>query len=116
MSNAVTIWHNPRCTKSRLTLQLLADKGFEPTVRLYLEDVPSADEIRAVKAMLGDAADRLIRTGEDAYKEQGLGDVTDEATLIDAMIATPKLIERPVVIKDGKAAIGRPPEDVLPIL
>lgn len=112
---SLVIWHNPRCSKSRQTLALLEEKGLTPDVRLYLEDGPSADEIRDVLGMLGIEPRALMRKGEADYKEQGLADVEGDA-LIDAMAATPKLIERPVVINGDKAALGRPPEQVLDIV
>ncbi|GAB5388677.1 MAG: arsenate reductase (glutaredoxin) [Alphaproteobacteria bacterium] len=114
----VVIWHNPRCSKSRMTLQLIENKEISPKVRLYLKDAPNAAEIAGVMQLLGlDDPRDLMRKGESDYKEQGLKDVTDPQALIDAMAATPKLIERPVVIVDGKhARIGRPPEQVLEIL
>ncbi len=110
-------WHNPRCRKSREALALLVDKGVQPIVREYLKDAPSPSELRAVitKLGLGSARD-LMRTGEADYKDQGLKDVTDEDALISAMAATPKLIERPILIHGDKAAIGRPPEQVLDVL
>jgi len=110
-----TIWHNPRCSKSRSTLELIKDAGVTPTIRLYQDDAPTADEIRAALAMLDIPASALIRSGEAIYKELDLK-TADEDTLINAMAAHPKLIERPVVINNGKAALGRPPEDVLGIL
>ena len=100
------IWHNPRCSKSRQTLALI--EGHAPAVRLYLTDPPSADEITA----LGIPAADMIRKGEAKFKELGLKGA-DDATLIAAMVANPILIERPIVIHDGHAAIGRPPEAVL---
>ena len=111
-----TIWHNPRCSKSRQTLQLLRDNDVEPEIVEYLKSTPSADEIRDVLKTLGIEARALMRTKESVYKELGLKDVDDEAALIQAMVDNPALIERPVVLKDGKAALGRPPEDVLKIL
>lgn len=117
MSDPVIIWHNPRCTKSRQTLALLEQHGISPQVRLYLEDTPSEAEISDVIEQLGlDSARQLMRTKEADYKDQGLSDVDDEAALIAAMHRTPKLIERPVVMKGGRAKIGRPPEDVIDIL
>lgn len=114
---SLVIWHNPRCTKSRETLQLLQDKGYSPDVREYLKDVPSADEMKAVLAKLGFASARdWMRTKEADYKALGLKDEANEDKLIAAMISHPKLIERPVVIKGDKAALGRPPEAVLGIL
>jgi arsenate reductase (glutaredoxin) len=111
-----TIWHNPRCSKSRQTLKLLQDNGVEPTIRNYLEDTPDADELRAMLAMLGIAPRALMRTKEALYKELGLADVTGDDALIKAMVAHPKLIERPIVIRGGKARLGRPPESVLEIV
>ena len=115
--NDVTIYHNPRCTKSRQTLQLLEDKGITPTVRKYLEDVPSATELKTVLSQLDMTARELLRVKEAEYKENGLDDLTlSEDQIIDVMTQVPQLIERPIVIKDGKARIGRPPENVLEIL
>lgn len=110
-----TIWHNPRCSKSRTTLELIKEAGVTPTIRLYQDDAPTADEIRAALALLNISAKDLIRTGEALYKELGLKEA-DEETLINAMADHPKLIERPVVINNNKAALGRPPESVLDIL
>ena len=112
----VTIWHNPRCSKSRAAAQLLEEKGVETEVVKYLETPPTKEEIEAVLKMLGISARELMRTKEDIYKELGLKEVEDEAKLIEAMVAHPKLIERPVVIKDGKAAIGRPIEKIIALL
>ena len=113
---SVTIWHNPRCSKSRQTLALLEENGISPNVRLYLEDAPSAAEINDVLTKLGRGARALMRTKEADYKEQKLANIEDEAALIDAMAKTPKLIERPIVLQGDKAAVGRPPEGVLKIL
>jgi arsenate reductase len=110
-------WHNPRCRKSREALALLQEKGVEPRIREYLKEPPSEAELRDLIAKLGLSSARdLMRKGEADYKDQGLKDVTDETALIKAMAATSKLIERPVLINAGKAAIGRPPEQVLDIL
>lgn len=112
------ILHNPRCSKSRQTLQLLHDKGFAPQIIEYLKTPVSADELTAIISQLGFTSPRqLMRTGEDAYKQQNLADPSlTKETLISAMLNTPKLIERPIVLYNGKAAIGRPPESVLDIL
>ena len=110
-----TIWHNPRCSKSRATLALIEEAGITPTIRRYLDDAPSEAEIREVLALLDTPAEKLVRKGEALFKELGLKDA-DEDTLIKAMAENPKLIERPVVIKNGKAALGRPPKSVLDIL
>lgn len=114
---AVTIYHNPRCTKSRQTLELLRKKGIEPRVIEYLKTPPTRAELKRILKLLGMAPRQLMRRGEAAYKEQGLDDSTlsDEA-LVAAMVETPILIQRPIVLADGKAAIGRPPELVLEIL
>ena len=112
----VKIWHNPRCSKSRNAVALLEEQGVDAEVVKYLERPPSKDEITEVLKMLGISARELMRTKEDIYKELGLKDVSDEDALIDAMVAHPKLIERPIVIKDGKAAIGRPIENIVEIL
>lgn len=109
------IWHNPRCSKSRQTLALLQDHGHQPSVRLYLQDAPSAAEIITTRNALGVTADQMIRRGEKLYKELGLATATEDQ-LIEAMAAHPILIERPVLIMGDRAAIGRPPEAVLGIL
>lgn len=113
----ITIFHNPRCSKSRQTLQLLQGQGIEPNIRLYLEDSPSADEIKDILKKLGISPRELLRKGEDAYKENQLSnkELSDEA-LINAMVEFPKLIERPIVINGDQAKLGRPPEQVLEIL
>lgn len=112
----IEIWHNPRCSKSRQTLDLLKREGHDPVVRLYLDTAPTADELRAALNALEIPAIAMMRTGEAAFKEQNLSKSDPEDTLIAAMVQTPKLIERPIVFSQGKAAIGRPPETVLDIL
>lgn len=111
-----TIWHNPRCTKSRQTLALLETHGETPTIVKYLETPPTAAEIRATLTALDIPAIQLMRTGEKTFKDLGLSKTDDAETLITAMAANPILIERPIVFKNDKAAIGRPPENVLSIL
>lgn len=108
----VTIWHNPRCTKSRATLSLLEEHGLQPVVIEYLKDAPSVAEIKATLKKLHVTAREFIRKGEDVYKELGLADASEDE-LIAAMAANPILIERPVVFFGKRAALGRPPEDVL---
>ncbi len=113
----VTIYHNPRCTKSRLTLQLLKDRGIEPTVIEYLKTPPDAKTLKNILDLLGLGPREFMRTKEEAYAANGLADESlDEAQLIAAMVANPILIERPVVLANGKAAVGRPPENVEEIL
>lgn len=107
-----TIWHNPRCSKSRQTLQLLEENNIQADVFEYLKAKPSEADIQQVLDLLGVNAKQLLRAKEDEAKQQNLGSA-DDATILAAMSATPKLIERPIVIHNGKAAIGRPPENVL---
>lgn len=110
------IYHNPRCSKSRETLALLEQQGVVPEVVLYLEQAPSEETIRTLLSQLGFSDPRqLMRTKEDLYKELGLAEQEGDA-LITAMHQHPKLIERPIVSKNGQARIGRPPEQVLEIL
>jgi len=118
MSHAVTIYHNPRCSKSRETLALLNENGVEPEVVLYLDTPPTAETLKKLLKMLGmNSARELMRQKEDLYKELNLADsALSEDALIAAMVTHPKLIERPIVVKDGQARIGRPPEQVLEII
>ena len=113
----IRIFHNPRCSKSRATLTLLQEQGIEPEIVLYLESPPDAGELRIILDKLGMSPRELMRTGEAEFRQQGLDDesLTDDE-LIAAMVATPKLIQRPIVLADGRAAMGRPPESVLDIL
>lgn len=118
MTDAVQIWHNPRCSKSRETLNLLKENGIEPDVVLYLETPPDAATLSKVLQMLGmNSARELMRQKEELYKTLNLADATlSETALVQALIDNPKLIERPIVIHQGQARIGRPPEQVLEIL
>jgi arsenate reductase len=113
----IRIFHNPRCSKSRATLALLQEQGIEPEIVLYLESPPDAGELRIILDKLGMSPRELMRTGEAEFRQQGLDDesLTDDE-LITAMIATPRLIQRPIVLAGGRAAMGRPPESVLDIL
>ena len=113
----VTIYHNPRCSKSRQTLQLLKDNGVDPEIVEYLKDVPSADVIDDLLQKLKLEPRELMRKKEAPYKEQDLADESlNRQALIQAMVDNPVLIERPIVVNGKKAAIGRPPENVLEIL
>lgn len=115
---SVTIYHNPRCSKSRQTLALIEEKGITPTIIKYLDETPSENELKVLFAKLGYVSVRdMMRTKEDTYKTLALGEntVTDEQ-LFTAMSQNPKLIERPIVVNGEKAAMGRPPESVLDIL
>lgn len=113
----IIIYHNPNCTKSRQTLELLKEKGFEPHVVEYLKNPPSANELQSILTKLGMSATDIIRSGEPEYRELGLmaASYTQDG-LVDIMVKHPKLIERPIVVNGNKAAIGRPPENVLAIL
>jgi arsenate reductase len=111
-----TIYHNPRCSKSRKTLALLETNGIQPQVVLYLETPPDAGKIKALLGKLGVSAAELIRRGEDDYKSCGLSKDSGEAELIAAMAAHPKLIERPIVVKGKRAILGRPPENALELI
>ena len=114
---AVTIYHNPRCSKSRQTLQLLRDRGIEPEIVEYLKAPPSADELDGVLAKLGIEPRALMRKKEAAYRESGMVDESlSRRALIDLMVANPIVIERPIVVNGARAALGRPPESVLSIL
>lgn len=115
---SVVIYHNPRCSKSRETLTLLEEKGVTPEIVKYLDDTPSIEALKTIFKQLGFTSVRdMMRTKEVEYKEQELAEasVTDEQ-LFEAMVATPKLIERPIVTNNNQARIGRPPEQVLEIL
>jgi arsenate reductase (glutaredoxin) len=114
---ATTIYHNPKCSKSRQTLALLQERGIEPTIIEYLKTPPRAHELDAILTLLDREPRDLMRRKEAAFKEAGADNADlSRAELIGIMIANPSLIERPVVLANGKAAVGRPPEDVLGIL
>lgn len=114
---SLKIYHNPRCSKSRQTLALLIERGENPEIIEYLKQAPTPAEIRELAKLLGVASVRdIMRTGEAIYKELNLKSVQDEAALVQAIADNPKLLERPIVVKNGKAAIGRPPENILALL
>jgi len=113
----VQILHNPRCSKSRATLQLLKDNGVEPEIVPYLQSPPGRKQLTSILAKLNLQPRQLMRKGQSEYKAMGLdNDALSDDDLIDAMLEAPILIERPIVLANGKAAIGRPPESVLEIL
>ncbi len=117
LSMTITIWHNPRCGKSRETLALLQKKGIEPTIREYLKEPPTKAEVTKLIDLLGGNAQDLIRDGEEEFKalrkkKADLG----KAEIAAAIAAHPILLQRPVVVAGSRAAIGRPPEAVLPLL
>ncbi|MEP5568555.1 MAG: arsenate reductase (glutaredoxin) [Halioglobus sp.] len=111
-----TIYHNPRCSKSRTTLALLEDKGIAPDIVLYLEAPLNAAEIASLLEKLGIGAAQLVRKGEEAYKSEGLNASSSDEDLISAMTRHPKLIERPIVVHGNRACLGRPPENVLGLI
>ena len=114
---SITIFHNPRCSKSRQTLSILEEQGISPEVVLYLESPPDADQLRAILGKLGINARDLLRKGEQEFKDNNLTDPSlTEEQLINVMCEFPRLIERPIVVNGEKARIGRPPESVLEIL
>lgn len=113
----VTLYHNPRCSKSREALALLRERGIEPELVLYLETPLTSKQLKEVLKKLDVPARQLLRTSEEVYKTLNLSDnKLSETALIKAMVENPKLIERPIAIKDGKAVIGRPPENVLQLV
>jgi len=117
MANSIKVYHNPRCSKSRQTMELLSAKGAQPEVIEYLKTPPSKKDLTEILSMLGLQPRQLMRTHEAEYKDNNLADESlSQEQLIEAMIQFPKLIERPIVVCNGKAAIGRPPETILEIL
>jgi arsenate reductase len=113
----ITIYHNPRCSKSRQTLALLEERGFRPKIVLYLDNPPTEKELQKILKGLGKKPRDVMRKKEAPFKALNLGEESlDEATLIRAMVENPILIERPIVVKGDKAALGRPPEAALEIL
>ena len=119
---SVTIYHNPRCSKSCQTLELLEEKGVDTSVVEYLNTPPDVETLKEIISMLGIKAKQLLRTHEDEFKQAGLdkdglaNDQFSEDQIIEAMVKFPKLIERPIVVSNGKAVIGRPPSLVLKII
>lgn len=112
----ITIWHNPRCSKSRQALALLEARGARIVVRRYLDDPPSLTELRDAQARLRLPAIDMIRTGEAAFRERGLSKSDPDDVLLKAMAEQPRLIERPVIFSGERAVIGRPPERALEVL
>lgn len=111
-----TIWHNPRCSKSRQALALLEERGAEITIRRYLDEPPTLAELQDAQSKLALPAIDMIRTGEAVFKEMGLSKSDPDETLLKAMAEAPKLIERPVIFSGEKAVIARPPEKALEVL
>ena len=113
----ITIYHNPKCSKSRQTLKLLQEQGINPVIIEYLKNPPTAEKLKEILSLLGMSPRDLMRKKEDEYKKLGLANSKlSDKDLIDFMVKHPILIERPIVLANGKAALGRPPEQVLNIL
>lgn len=114
---SITLYHNPRCSKSRAALALLEAEGVQPTLRLYLQEPPTLPELRKVLKALGTDVRALLRSSESAYRELGLDrpELTDTA-LLQAIVDHPLLLQRPLAMTRDKAAVGRPPENVLELL
>jgi len=117
MNNKLIIYHNPKCSKSRQTLEIIKSKNIEPTIVLYLIDKLSKEEIKNLLSKLGLSIREILRTGEDEYKKNNLQNknLSDEK-LIEFLIKFPKLLQRPIVIKNNKAIIARPPENIFNLL
>ena len=112
----ITIYHNPRCSKSRNTLALLQQNGIEPTVIEYLKDSPSKSELKTIVRKLGSRPEQIVRKGEDTYKNTFAGKTLTDDQWLDALAGNPILIERPIVVRGDRAVIGRPPENVLELI
>ena len=113
----IKIWHNPRCSKSRDSFKLLEERELDVEVIKYLENIPTKEELKEILTMLGmESAQELMRTKEAIYRELNLKDESSEDRLLEVMVANPKLIERPIVVKGERAVIGRPIEKVIELL
>lgn len=112
---SVTIYHNPRCSKSRQTLELIRERGVDPEIIEYLNAPPSADELATILKKLGKSAAEIVRKKEAAEEGIDVANLSEDA-LIEALVAHPRAIERPIVVKGAQARMGRPPESVLDIL
>lgn len=113
--STITIYHNPKCTKSRATLELVADRGDVKVIE-YLKTPPTAKDLEAIVAKLGIEPEQLVRKGEDVYKQKYAGKSLSRSQWIDALVRDPILIERPIVVVGDRAVIGRPPENVRALL
>ena len=113
----ITLYHNPRCSKSRAALALLEENDVNPQLVLYLDNPPNTDELKALLKKLGMSLDELLRHGEPEYDELGLGDSSlSESIKLDLVSKHPHLIQRPIAVRGDRAVIGRPPENVLQLL
>jgi arsenate reductase len=111
-----TIYHNPRCSKSRNTLALLQQHGIEPLVIEYLKNSPSKSELKAIVGKLGLEPEQIVRKGEETYKSEFAGKTLSDDQWLDALAGNPILIERPIVVKGNRAVVGRPPENILDLI
>jgi len=116
MNSAVTLFHNPRCSKSRSALALLQKRGIQPHIIEYLKTPPTKEELRALLKKLGMKAEEIVRKGEEVYRQKFSGKVLSDEEWLEALVKNPILIERPIVVKGNRGAIGRPPEKVLELL
>ena len=114
--SSITIYHNPRCGKSRSTLALLEKKGIQPHIIEYLKTPPTKEELRSILKKLGIKPAQIVRKGEEVFKERFAGKTLSDEQLLDALAKNPILIERPIMVKGDRAVIGRPPENVLELL
>ncbi len=115
-NDELILYHNPKCSKSRATLALLRERGVDPRIVPYLETPPSAGELKAIVAKLGIRPEELVRKNEDLFRSKYAGRTLMDDEWIEAMVTDPILIERPIIVRGRRAAIGRPPENVLPLL
>lgn len=113
---AITIYHNPRCGKSRDTLAIMKERGIEPTIVEYLKTPPTKNDLRSIIKKLGMYPEQIVRKGEDVYKQKFAAKVLSDDQWLDALAKHPILIERPIVVKGNRAVVGRPPENVLKLL
>ena len=114
--SVVTIYHNPRCSKSRRTLEMLRENGVEPNIVEYLKTPPDKAALQEITKMLGVNAEQIVRKGEDTFKQNFAGRALSEDQWLEALVRHPVLIERPIVVKGTQAVLGRPPENVLDLL
>jgi arsenate reductase len=115
-STVLTLYHNPRCSKSRSALAILEEKGIRPNIVEYLKAPPTREELRAILKKLGMKPEQIVRKGEDAYKQKFAGKTLTNEQWLDALAMNPILIERPIVVKGDQAVLGRPPENVLKLI
>ena len=115
-TSSITIYHNPRCSKSRKTLALLQEHGVEPNVVEYLKNPPDKQELKVITGKLGVKPEQIVRRGETSFKENYAGKSLNDDEWLDALAKHPILIERPIVVKGERAVIGRPPENVLELV